>query len=148
MSSSARSLSPPSPTHAFLTLQNLQTPPPVRSFPWAYVVAQSPHENNMSGANTRSVLARFCDNSWKRGKDLIKAFYRRRKTCVGEGEERERALDDVYRVWVTERSCCENRIETTLQKSLKFSGCPKSIAKQIRPSCRKTFQPHFVLVVS
>ena len=35
-------------------------------------------------------------------------------------------------------------MDKTLQKCLKFSHCPKSIRKQIRPSCRKTFRPHFV----
>ena len=33
-----------------------------------------------------------------------------------------------------------------MQKSLKFSDYHKSIRKQIRPSCRETFRPHFVLV--
>ena len=30
--------------------------------------------------------------------------------------------------------------EKTLQKMPKFSGCGKSILKQIQPSCRKNFQ--------
>ena len=34
-----------------------------------------------------------------------------------EGGERERALDDVFGIWVTVRSCCEKRIETKLCKS-------------------------------
>ena len=44
----------------------------------------------MSGANTRSVLARFGDNNWEKGEDFV-------KTCVGDGGEleRARALDDV-----------------------------------------------------
>ena len=37
--------------------KTLQTPPPVRSLSYAYEVAQCPHENNMSGADTKSVLA-------------------------------------------------------------------------------------------
>ena len=36
--------------------------------------------------------------------------------------------------------------DKTLQKSLKFSDCRKSILKKIRPSRRKTFRPHFVFV--
>ena len=36
--------------------------------------------------------------------------------------------------------------DKTLQKSLKISDCRKSIWKQIRPSCRKTFRHHFVFV--
>ena len=36
--------------------------------------------------------------------------------------------------------------EKTLQKSLKFFDWRKSIRKQIRPSCRKIFRPHFVFV--
>ena len=36
---------------------------------------------------------------------------------MGEGEERKRALDDVFGIWVTVRSCCEKRIETKLCKS-------------------------------
>ena len=66
---------------------------------------------------------------------------------MGDGGEVERALDDVFGFGVTVRSCCEKRIETKLcKKSLKFSDCRKSIRKQIRPSCRKTFRPHFVFV--
>ena len=49
--------------------------PPVRSFFCVYEVVQSPHENNMSGANTESVLARFRDNNWKKGRDFAKTFY-------------------------------------------------------------------------
>ena len=42
---------------------------------------------------------------------------------MGGGGERERALDDVFGIWVTARSCSEKRIETKLCKSrrLKFS---------------------------
>ena len=36
--------------------------------------------------------------------------------------------------------------DKTLQKSLKISDYRKSIRKQIRSSCRKTFRPHFVFV--
>ena len=69
----------------------------------------------MSGANTRSILARFCDNNWDKGKDFVKTFYVK-KSYVGEGEERERALLDVFGIWVTVRSCCEKRIEAKLCK--------------------------------
>ena len=44
----------------------------------------------MSGANTRSVLARFGDNNWEKGEDFVKTFLRQ-KTCVGDGGELERA---------------------------------------------------------
>ena len=55
--------------------KTLQTPPPVRSFFFCvYEVAQSPHENNMSGANTKSNLARFRDNNWEKGRDFVKTF--------------------------------------------------------------------------
>ena len=36
--------------------------------------------------------------------------------------------------------------EKTLQKTLKFSNCRKSIGKQIRPSCRKIFRLLFVFL--
>ena len=49
----------------------------------------------MSGANNKSVSARLCDNNWEKGKDFVETFYVK-KTYVGEGEERERALDDVF----------------------------------------------------
>ena len=51
------------------------------------------------------------------------------KTCVGDGGELDRELDDMY-------AKCDLR-KRTLQKSLKFSDCRKSIRKGIRPSCRK-----------
>ena len=44
----------------------------------------------MSGANTRSVLARFGDNNWEKGEDFVKTFLRQ-KTCVEDGGELERA---------------------------------------------------------
>ena len=44
----------------------------------------------MSGANTRSVLARFGDNNWEKGEDFVQTFLRK-NTCVGDGGELERA---------------------------------------------------------
>ena len=60
----------------------------------------------MSGANTRSVLARFCDSNWEKEKYFVKTFFVK-KTSVGEERERERALDDVFEIGVTVRSCCK-----------------------------------------
>ena len=48
----------------------------------------------------------------------MKTFFDKR-TCAGEGGELERALDDVFGIWVTVRSCCKKRIETKLSKSKK-----------------------------
>ena len=48
----------------------------------------------MSGANGKSVLARFRDNNWEKGRILLN--FLRQKTYVGEGGELERALDDVF----------------------------------------------------
>ena len=42
------------------------------------------------------------------GESLCKNVLRQ-KPCVGEGGERERALDDVIEIKVTVRSCCERR---------------------------------------
>ena len=36
---------------------------------------------------------------------------------MGEGKEHERAVDDVFGLWVTVCSCCEKRIETKLCKT-------------------------------
>ena len=68
----------------------------------------------MSEVNTRSVLARFRGNNWEQGMDFIKLSCQ--KTCVGDGVELERALDDAFASKITLRSCC------------------------IRPSCRKIFR--------
>ena len=84
MSSSTRSSSPPSATHAFLT-QNFTNPFPCSHFFCAYEVAQSPHKNSMSGANTRSVLARFGDNNWEKGEDFVKTFYVKKLVWEMEG---------------------------------------------------------------
>ena len=88
MSTSVRSSS-----HLFLH-KTLQTTPPVRFF-CAYEVAQSLHENSMWGANTRSVLARFGDNSWETGDDFVKFFYLKKLVWEMEGSLSARALDDV-----------------------------------------------------
>ena len=75
--------------------KTLQSPPPVRFFFGAYEVAQSPHENSMWGANTRSVLARFGDNNWEKGEDFVKTFYVKKLVWEMEGSLGARALDDV-----------------------------------------------------
>ena len=51
----ARAQAPLHLPHMFFWHKTLQIPPPVRICFCAYEVAQSPHENSMSGANTRSV---------------------------------------------------------------------------------------------
>ena len=84
----------PSPTHAFLT-QNFTNPSPCSLFFGAYEVEQSPHENSMWGANTRSVLTRFGDNNWEKGEDFVKTFYVKKLVWEMEGSLSARALDDV-----------------------------------------------------
>ena len=49
----------------------------------------------MSGANTRSVLARFGVNSWEKGEDFVKTFYVEKFVREMEGILSARALDDV-----------------------------------------------------
>ena len=61
----------------------------------SYGVAQSPHENSMSGANTRSVLERFGDNNWEKGEDFVKTFYVKNLVWEMEGSMSVCALDDV-----------------------------------------------------
>ena len=41
-------------------------------------------------------------------------FCRVKNACAGDGGKSKRALDDVFGIWVTVRSCCEKRIETKL----------------------------------
>ena len=65
----ARAQAPLHLPHMLFWHKTLQTPPPVRISFCAYEVAQSAHENSMSGANTRSVLARFGDNNWEKWED-------------------------------------------------------------------------------
>ena len=64
-------------------------------------------------------LKKFCraDETKNLLFDYCVSNFLRQKTCIGEGEECERALDDVFGIWVTVRSCCEKRIETKLCKS-------------------------------
>lgn len=52
----ALSLLSNSHTCFFDTIKKLQTPLPDRCFSCAYEVTQTPYENNMSGANTRTVF--------------------------------------------------------------------------------------------
>ena len=100
--------------HMLFWHKTLQTPPPVRCFFCAYEVAQSPHENSMWGANTRSVLARFGDNNWEKGEDFVKPFYVKKLVWEMEGSLSARAR---WMTCKTIRSCCEKRIETKLCKS-------------------------------
>ena len=83
----------------------------------------------MSGANAKSVLARFRDNLWEKGGGggLVKIFTS--KTYV----EREGAWARAgWRVWDLGNGTIMLRKanwDKTLQKSLKFSDCRKSIRK-------------------
>ena len=72
----------------------LYKPLPVCTFFCAYEVTQSPHENSMSEANTRSVLARFGDN-WEMGEDFVQTFYVKKLVWEMEGSLSACALDDV-----------------------------------------------------
>ena len=49
----------------------------------------------MSGANNRSVLARFGDNNWEKGEDVVKTFYVKKLVWEMEGRLSARVLDDV-----------------------------------------------------
>ena len=49
----------------------------------------------MSGANTRSVLAKFGDNNWENGGDFVKTFYVKKLVWEMEGSLSSRALDAV-----------------------------------------------------
>ena len=81
--------------HMLFWHKTLQNPLPVRIFLGAYEVAQFPHENSMSGANTRSVLARFSNNNWEKGEDFVKTFYIKKLVWEMEGSLSMRSLDDV-----------------------------------------------------
>ena len=67
---------------------------------------------------------------------MLVKFLSCQKICVGDGGKRERALDDVFGIWVTVRSCCEKRIETKLCKSRENS-----------PTLAKEFENKFGQVV-
>ena len=51
--------------------------------------------------------------SCEQGEGFVK-FCCVKKACVGDGGELERALDDVFGIKVTVRSCCEKQTETKL----------------------------------
>ena len=94
-SSSACALKLPSISHTCFFDTKLYKPLPLFAFFCTYEVAQSPHENSMRGANTRSVLARFGDNNWEKGEDFVKTFYVKKLVWEMEGSLSVRALDDV-----------------------------------------------------
>ena len=49
----------------------------------------------MLGANAKSVLARFGDNNWEKGKDFVKTFYVEKLVWEMERSLSARALDEV-----------------------------------------------------
>ena len=81
----ARAQAPIHLPHMFFDKTKLYKPLPLFAVFCVYEVAQSPHENNMSGANTKSVLARFRDNNWKKGRDFVKTFYVKKLMWEREG---------------------------------------------------------------
>ena len=85
----------PSISHTCFLHTKLNKPLPLRILFCAYEVAQSPHENSMSRANTRSVLARFGDNNWEKGEEFVKTLYVKKLVWEMEGSLSARALDDV-----------------------------------------------------
>ena len=87
----------------------------------------------MSGANTRSVLARFGDSSWEKGEDFVKTFYVKKLVWEMEGSLSARALDDVWNYTIMLRKANWD----------KTSYCRKSFWKQIWPSCRKSLSTSF-----
>ena len=89
----SRAQAPISHTCFFHT--KLYKPLPLFAFFCAYEVAQSPHENSIWGANTRSALARFGDNNWEKGEDFVKTFYVKKLVWEMKGSLSARALDDV-----------------------------------------------------
>ena len=101
----------------------------------------------MLGANTRSDLARFCNYNWEKEKYFVKTFFIKKKNLCGRGKgARARAGWHVWDLGNGTIMLRKVNWDKTLQKSLKFSDCRKSIRKQIQLSCRKTFRPHFVFV--
>ena len=107
-SSSARSSPPPSPTHAFLTQTKLYKPLPLFAVFFAFTkfAKISATKNNMSRANTKSVLARCRDNNWEKGRDFVKTFYVKKlmweregslsgrwMTCLGFTKDRDKDRD-------------------------------------------------------
>ena len=83
-----RALKLPSISHTwFFDITKLYKPLPLFAVFCDYEVAygQSRHENNMSGANTKSVLARFRDNNWEKGRDFVKTFFVKKLMWEREG---------------------------------------------------------------
>ena len=83
----------PSISHKCFIDTKLYKPLPL--FAFFFALTQSLHENSMSGANTRSVLARSGDNNWEKGEDFVKTFYVKNLVREMEGSLSSRALDDV-----------------------------------------------------
>ena len=54
-------------------------------------------------------------------------FCRVKKACMRDAGELERALDDVFGIWVTVRSCCEKRIETKICKVAKILRLSRTV---------------------
>ena len=74
--------------------KNLTNPSPCSCM---FEVAQSLPKNNMLGANTRSVSARFRHvSNWEKGKDFINVKTCHIKKQVGERWEHKRVLDDAF----------------------------------------------------
>ena len=81
-----RAVKLPSISHTcFFDKTKLYKPLPLFAVFCVYEVAQSPHKNNMSGANTKSVLARCRDNNWEKGRDFVKTFYVKKLMWEREG---------------------------------------------------------------
>ena len=145
MSSSARSRSPPSPSHAFWHLKFLQNP------------SRAPNCYHGISLNASSINSRHFI-SVRRSGDVVRArktasrkrglerFVVSKNMCRGWREARARAG---WRVWDLGNGHIMLRKATwekTLQKTPKFSDFRKHSCKQIRPSCRNIFRLRFMLV--
>ena len=93
----------------------------------------------MSGANTRSVLAWFGDNSWEKGDDFVKTFYLKKLLWEMEGSLSARAG------WRVKRydDVAKSELRQNFANVVKILRLRKSIRKQIRPSCRKSLSTSF-----
>ena len=83
----------------------------------------------MSGADTRSVLARFGDNNWEKGENFVETFYVKKLVWEMEGSLSERALDDVYNGTIMLRKQSENKARQNFPKVAKILRLSQKYSK-------------------
>ena len=82
----------------------------------------------MSGANTRTVLAKFCDNNWEKGNYFVKTFFVKKPVWEIEGSARTRWMTCLGNGTIMLRKSLGTSLALECYAGFVRSGFPNKVA--------------------